>query len=181
MPHIAGHVPAGEPSDWVLRWAPLVERGPLLDLACGGGRHARLFAARGLEVVAVDREKQAFPEEEIQFVQADLEDGSPWPFAGRRFAAIVVANYLHRPLFPRIVDSLAEGGVPIYETFMIGNEKFGRPSNPQFLLRPGELLEAFGTLQVAGFEQGRVERPKTAMIQRLCALRGSAERIRIAP
>jgi SAM-dependent methyltransferase len=164
----------------VLRWATLVERGPLLDLACGGGRHARLFAGRGLEVVAVDREQQALPEG-IRFVQADLEDGSPWPFAGQRFAAIVVANYLHRPLFPRIVESLAEGGVLIYETFMIGNEKFGKPSNPQFLLRPGELLEAFATLSVAGFEQGRVERPKPAMIQRLCALRGAAERIRIAP
>ena len=162
----------------MLRWAPLVRRGPLLDLACGGGRHARLFAARGVEVVAVDRESQVLPET-IRFVQADLEDGSPWPFAGRRFAAIVVANYLHRPLFPRIVESLDEGGVLIYETFMVGNEKFGRPSNPQFLLRPGELLEAFGALQVAGFEQGRVERPKTAMIQRLCALRGPAERIKL--
>ena len=164
----------------MLRWAALVERGPLLDLACGGGRHARLFAARGLEVVAVDREPQVLAQG-IRFVQADLEDGSPWPFAGQRFAAIVVANYLHRPLFPRIVESLDEGGVLIYETFMIGNEKFGRPSNPQFLLRPGELLEAFATLAVAGFEQGRVERPKPAMIQRLCALRGAAERIRIAP
>ena len=162
------------------RWAPLAERGPVLDLACGGGRHARLFAARGLEVVAVDRENQVFSGK-IRFVQADLEDGSPWPLAGRRFAAIVVTNYLHRPLLPRILESLDEGGVLIYETFMIGNEKFGRPSNPQFLLRPGELLEAFGTLQVAGFEQGRLERPKPAMIQRLCALRGAAERIRIAP
>lgn len=178
MPHIGGHVPTGEPSDWVLRWAALVERGPLLDLACGGGRHARLFAGRGLEVVAVDREQQVLPES-IRFVQADLEDGSPWPFAGQRFAAIVVANYLHRPLFQRIAESLAEGGVLIYETFMIGNEKFGKPSNPQFLLRPGELLEAFATLAVAGFEQGRVERPKPAMIQRLCALRGPAERIKL--
>jgi SAM-dependent methyltransferase len=180
MPHIAGHVPTEAPSGWVQRWAPLAERGPVLDLACGGGRHARLFAARGLEVVAVDRENQVFPEK-IRFVKADLEDGSPWPFAGQRFAAIVVANYLHRPLLPRILESLDEGGVLIYETFMTGNEKFGRPSNPQFLLRPGELLEAFATLAVAGFEQGRVERPKPAMIQRLCALRGPAERIRIAP
>jgi SAM-dependent methyltransferase len=180
MPHIEGHVATVGPSDWVLRWAALVERGPLLDLACGGGRHARLFADRGLEVVAVDREPQSLPEN-IRFVQADLEDGSPWPFAGQRFAAIVVANYLHRPLFPRILESLDEGGVLIYETFMIGNEKFGRPSNPEFLLRAGELLEAFAKLTVAGFEQGRVERPKTAMIQRLCALRAPAERFRIAP
>jgi SAM-dependent methyltransferase len=180
MPHIAGHVPTEEASAWVRRWAPLVERGPVLDVACGAGRHARLFAARGLEVVAVDRENQVFPES-IRFVRADLEDGSPWPFAGQRFGAIVVTNYLHRPLLPRLAESLDDGGVLIYETFMIGNEKFGRPSNPEFLLRPAELLEAFRGLAVAGFEQGRVERPKQAVIQRLCALRGSAERVRIAP
>ena len=168
------------PSEWVSRWAPLVERGPVLDLACGGGRHSRFFAERGASVVAVDREDQVLPEE-FRFVKADLENGNPWPFAGQRFAAIVVTNYLHRPLFPHLAAALEEGGVLIYETFMIGNEKFGRPSNPQFLLRPGELLQAFGALDVAGFEQGRVDRPKPAMIQRLCALRGGAERIRIAP
>ena len=180
MPHIGGHVPTEQASDWVRRWAPLVERGPVLDVACGAGRHARLFAAMGLEVVAVDREQQVFPEN-IRFVQADLEGGKPWPFAGQRFAAVVVTNYLHRPLFPHLAAALDEGGVLIYETFMIGNERFGRPSNPEFLLRPGELLEAFRGLTVAGFEQGRVERPKEAVIQRLCALRGSAERVRIAP
>lgn len=168
------------PSEWVLRWTGLVERGPVLDVACGGGRHSRLFAERGMQVVAVDREDQVLPPE-IRFVKADLEDGSPWPFAGQRFAAIVVTNYLHRPLFPHLAAALGEGGVLIYETFMIGNEKFGRPSNPEFLLRPGELLQAFAALDIAGFEQGRVDRPKPAMIQRLCALRGGAERIRIAP
>ena len=180
MPHIAGHVPTEQASAWVQRWAPLVKRGPVLDVACGSGRHARLFAARGLEVVAVDREEQVFSER-IRFVRADLEDGSPWPFTGQLFAAIVVTNYLHRPLFPHLAAALGEGGVLIYETFMIGNEKFGRPSNPEFLLRPGELLEAFRGLAVAGFEQGRVETPKQAVIQRLCALRGPAERVRIAP
>jgi SAM-dependent methyltransferase len=168
------------PSDWVARWAPLVERGPVLDVACGAGRHARFFADRGLEVVAVDREEQALPKN-IRFVKADLEDGSPWPFDGQRFGAVVVTNYLHRPLLSRLAAALEESGVLIYETFMLGNEKFGRPSNPQFLLRPGELLEAFAELHVAAFEQGRVERPKAAMIQRLCALRGPSERIRIAP
>lgn len=164
----------------MLRWAGLVERGPVLDVACGSGRHARLFAGKGLEVVAVDREDQVVPEG-VRFVKADLEDGRPWPFAGQRFAAVVVTNYLHRPLFPHLAAALDEDGVLIYETFMAGNERFGRPSNPQFLLRPGELLEAFAGLQIAAFEQGRVERPKAAMIQRLCALRGAAERIRIAP
>jgi SAM-dependent methyltransferase len=176
MPCIEGTVP----SEWVLRWAPLVERGPVLDVACGSGRHARLFAERGFEVVAVDREAQNLPGN-IRFLRADLEGGNPWPFAGQRFAAIVVTNYLHRPLFPHLAAALAEGGVLLYETFMSGNEKFGRPSNPEFLLRPGELLEAFAGLHVAAFEQGRVERPKAAMIQRLCAMRGAAERIRIAP
>lgn len=168
------------PSEWVVRWAPLVERGPVLDVACGGGRHALFFAERGFEVLAVDREDPGLPKA-VSFVKADLEDGSPWPFAGRRFAAIIVTNYLHRPLFAQLADALEEGGVLIYETFMMGNEKFGRPSNPQFLLRPGELLQAFGALDVAAFEQGRVDRPKPAMIQRLCALRGRPERIRIAP
>jgi SAM-dependent methyltransferase len=156
------------PSEWVVRWAPLVKCGPVLDVASGAGRHARFLAARGLEVVAVDREPQAIPG--VRFVQADLESGNPWPFAGQRFAAIVVTNYLHRPLFKSIEDSLGEGGVLIYETFMIGNERFGRPSNPDFLLRPGELAEAFASLQVLGFEQGLVERPKAAVTQRLCAV-----------
>ena len=155
------------------RWAHLVERGPVLDVACGAGRHAIFFAERGFEVVAVDREAQALPGA-IRFVKADLEDGSPWPFPRKRFAAIVVANYLHRPLFPILAESLEEGGVLIYETFMLGNERYGRPSNPNFLLRPGELLEAFSALAIVAFEQGRVERPKTAVVQRLCAVRGDA-------
>ena len=158
------------PSDWVVRWAPAVKRGPVLDLASGGGRHARFFAARGLDVVAVDREPQDIAG--VRFERADLENGKPWPFAGQRFGAIVVTNYLHRPLFGPIADSLDEGGVLIYETFMIGNERFGRPSNPDFLLRPGELVEAFSSLRVLAFEQGEVARPKPAMTQRICAIKG---------
>ena len=165
-------------SEWVSRWAPLVERGPVLDVACGTGRHAILFAERGLEVFAVDREAQALPGS-IHFVKADLEDGSPWPLPGRRFAAIVVTNYLHRPLFPRLVASLEEDAVLVYETFMLGNERFGRPSNPDFLLRPGELLEAFGALTVVAFEQGVVERPKKAAVQRICVIRRPAGSVRI--
>jgi len=106
-----------------------------------------------------------------RFVQADLEDGSPWPFPGERFQGIVVTNYLHRPLLPVLTDALAETGVLIYETFMQGNERYGKPSNPEFLLRPGELLEAFKGLTVKGFEEGPVSAPKPAMIQRLCAVR----------
>ena len=160
---------AGAPSAWVERWAPLITQGTVLDVACGGGRHAKLFLDRGLKVVAVDREPQSIPG--ARFIQADLEDGSPWPLPGERFEGIVVTNYLHRPLMATLADSLAEGGVLIYETFMLGNERFGRPSNPAFLLRPGELLERFGELRVEGFEEGPVASPKPAMIQRLCAVR----------
>jgi SAM-dependent methyltransferase len=170
------HAAVDLPSEWVRRWADLVTRGPLLDLACGGGRHATLFAQRGVPVVAVDRERQLIPA--VEFLQADLE-GAPWPFAGRRFAAIVVTNYLHRPLFPLLGESLEEGGVLIYETFMAGNEKFGRPSNPAFLLKPGELLSAFAALTPIAFEQGYLERPKPAMVQRLCARKGDLGEVRI--
>lgn len=141
----------------------------MLDVASGPGRHARFFAARGLEVVAVDREQHEMPG--VRFVQADLENGTPWPFAGQRFGAVVVTNYLHRPLFKPIEDSLGEGGVLIYETFMIGNERFGRPSNPEFLLRKGELAEAFSSLEVLAFEEGEVDRPKPAVTQRICAIK----------
>ena len=165
------------PSPWIVRWAPLVERGPVLDVACGSGRHARLFVGLGAEVIAVDREPQRI--EGARFVQADLE-AAPWPFAGQRFAAIVVTNYLHRPLLPILEASVDDGGVLIYETFMVGNERYGRPSNPDFLLRPGELLRAFAALTVVAFEQGRVEHPKHALVQRICALRADAGSVRIA-
>ena len=158
----------------MVRWAPLVARGPVLDVASGAGRHARFFAARGLEVVAVDREAYAIPG--VRFVKADLEDGSPWPFAGQRFGGIVVTNYLHRPLFGHLAAVLDDGGALIYETFMRGNERFGKPSNPNFLLRPGELLQAFGALTLVAFEQGATE---NAVVQRICVIRGDASRVRI--
>ena len=156
------------PSPWVLRWAPLITRGTVLDVACGGGRHSKLFRDRGLKVVALDREPQTISG--VRFIQADLEDGSPWPLPGERFEGIVVTNYLNRPLMKVLKESLTEGGVLIYETFMLGNERFGKPSNPAFLLRPGELLETFKELGVKGFEEGAVAEPKPAMIQRLCAV-----------
>jgi SAM-dependent methyltransferase len=162
---------AEQASEWVVKCAPHVKRGPVLDVACGEGRHARFFRDKGFEVVAVDRQPVVL--EKITFVEADLEGGGPWPFAGRKFGAIVVTNYLHRPLFPHLAASLDEGGVLIYETFMLGNERFGRPSNPKFLLRPGELKDAFAGLQVLDFEEGEFERPKRAMLQRLCALKTS--------
>lgn len=171
------HVPVDSASAWVSRFAPLVAPGGLvLDLACGGGRHARHFAALGYSVEAVDRDAMAISSlaqenASIAALVADLE-GGPWPYAGRRFAGIVVTNYLHRPLFSLLSEALAPGGVLIYETFMLGNERFGRPSNPDFLLRPGELLAVFGaTLSVVAFEQGEVMLPKPAVVQRICAVK----------
>ena len=157
------------PSAWVERWAPLVTHGTVLDVACGSGRHAKLFLRLGLQVVAVDREPQVIPG--ARFVHADLENGSPWPLPGKQFEGVVVTNYLYRDLFPVILDALKPGAVLIYETFMAGNERYGRPSNPEFLLRSGELRDAFQELILQGFEEGEVATPKPAMIQRLCAVR----------
>ena len=156
------------PSSWVVRWGPLITRGEVLDVACGSGRNARWFVDRGIGVVAVDRVPQSIPG--ACFIEADLEAGHAWPFQPGRFAGIVVTNYLHRPLFADLRASLAPDGVLIYETFMLGNEKYGRPSNPAFLLRPGELLAVFAELQILAFEQGMVGKPKPAVIQRLCAI-----------
>lgn len=155
----------------------------MLDLACGSGRHARHFAARGCRVLAVDRDDAALASLSgvtgVVTRAADLE-GDTWPFAPSSFDAIVVANYLHRPLFGPILAALRPGGVLVYETFMVGNERFGRPSNPHFLLRPGELLEMVrGQLEVVAFEQGEVETPRAAVVQRLCAVRGAAAAARI--
>lgn len=171
------HACVEAPSEWVVRWAPLVTRGPVLDVASGAGRHAKFFAERGFDVVAVDRDEHRIAG--VRFVQADLEGGSPWPFAGQRFGAIVVTNYLYRPLMPLLAAGLERQGVLIYETFMVGNERLGKPSNPNFLLRPGELLEAFGSLTLVAFEQGTLARPKPAVIQRICVVRENAEGVRI--
>ncbi|WP_454720742.1 MULTISPECIES: class I SAM-dependent methyltransferase [Cupriavidus] len=166
---------AAPPSPWVLRWAHLVRAGGrVLDLACGGGRHAAWFAARGHAVLGVDRDAAALAAlpAGIETQQADLEQGA-WPLAGRApFDAIVVTNYLHRPLWPYLSAALAPGGVLIYETFAAGNETVGKPSNPDFLLRPGELLEAVrGSLRVVAYEDGMLEVPRAAFVQRLCAVR----------
>ncbi|MFA7291681.1 MAG: class I SAM-dependent methyltransferase [Rhodocyclaceae bacterium] len=169
------HTEVAETSSWVTRFAPLIPvGGEVLDLACGSGRHVRLLAGLGHYVEAVDRDAAALAQlsgvKGVSVRVADIEHG-PWPFAGRRFSGIVVTNYLHRPLLPLIEGALAEGGVLIYETFMLGNERFGRPSNPDFLLRPQELLEmalAAG-LRVVAYEEGEVRAPKPAVVQRLCA------------
>jgi SAM-dependent methyltransferase len=149
--------------------------GSVLDVACGSGRHARYMASQGLRVLAVDIDQDALNAlagvAGVDTLVADLE-GNPWPFDGRQFDAVIVTRYLHRPLLVPLVEALAPGGVLVYETFATGNEHFGRPRNPEFLLRAGELLElARGRLRVIAYEDTYVETPKPAMIQRICAIR----------
>lgn len=168
----------------MVRWVPLIPAGgEVLDVASGSGRHARYLAARGFRVVAVDRDGAALAALSavagVRTQAADLE-AAPWPFPPERFDGVVVTNYLHRPLLGDLVAALRPGGVLIYETFMRGNEALGRPSNPDFLLRPGELLEALGErLTVVAFEQGRAAAPKPAVIQRVCAVRAAAASVTI--
>lgn len=169
------------PSAWVQRFAPLIPAGEVLDLACGSGRHSHLLASLGHPVCALDRDGDtlavlaASAPPGISTFQFDLENGAPWPFAPARFAGIVVTNYLYRPLFAAMLASLAPGGVLIYETFACGNERYGKPSNPDFLLRQGELLDlvrdpAMPGWRVIAFEDGYVATPKPAMVQRLCVM-----------
>ena len=168
-----------EPSPWILRFAHLVPAGArVLDLACGYGRHALFFAARGAQVVAIDRDATALATlmgvPGIETRLADLESG-PWPFGDLRFDAIVVSHYLHRPLFTNLRTALAADGTLVYETFALGNEAYGRPSNPAFLLRAGELLAfaaaAARPLTVVAFEQGVAEvAGRPAVMQRLAAV-----------
>ena len=165
------------PSAWVQSHARLVPAGGrVLDLAAGGGRHTRHFKDLGYQVTALDRDISRLRDlagRGVEVMSADLEDGSPWPLGAREFDGIVVTNYLHRPLLPQLASALAPSGVLIYETFGIGNERFGKPSNPSFLLRPGELL-AFAAahgLQVLAYACGEVAEPKRAITQRIVTKR----------
>ena len=161
----------GAPLPWIVQWAGLVApEATVLDLAAGRGRHALFFAERGHKVVAVDRDTSRLPDHaNIEPLTADLEDGS-WPLS-RRFGAVVVTNYLHRPLMPALLDAVEPGGVLLYQTFMAGNERFGRPSNPAHLLRDGELLDLVrGRFSVTAYEARLVSDPM-AMVQRLAARR----------
>lgn len=165
------------PSPWVVRFAGLIAPGGrVLDVACGRGRHSRYLAGLGLRVEAVDRDPEALAELSgvagVRPTLADIEAG-PWPYAGERFDGIVVTNYLHRPLLSVLRDSLLPGGVLIYETFAAGNERYGRPSNPEFLLQPDELWEVCRGLHVLAYEDVYTESPKPAMVQRICAVRGA--------
>lgn len=160
------------PSDWVRRWSHLVRpHGTVLDVACGHGRHLRWFADRGFEVTGVDRSPDAIAAIEGvgRSVLADIENG-PWPFEGECFDAVVVTHYLWRPLLPTLVASLAKDGVLIYETFASGNETVGKPSRPDFLLQPGELLWVCQDLRVVAYEDGFCAQPDR-FVQRVVAVR----------
>ncbi|WP_241004198.1 class I SAM-dependent methyltransferase [Magnetospirillum aberrantis] len=158
-------------SSWIARFTPLVRpRGSVLDVACGGGRHGRYFLACGHTVTGIDRDLSRTTAPGAELIAADLEDGTPWPLGPRQFDAVVVANYLWRPLFPALCAALAPGGVLLYETFADGNQAFGRPSRPDFLLKRGELLELAAGLTVVAYEDGVME--GRAVIQRLCAVNG---------
>jgi len=163
------------PSPWILRFAGLVPPGgTVLDLAAGDGRHTTVFLDLGHPVTAIDRKTTALTalgRPNLEIIAADLEDAGPWPFGRRRFAGVVVTNYLHRPLLPAIIAAVAPGGVLLYETFAAGNERFGRPVSPEHLLQPGELLDAVrGTLRVAAYENIELSAPKRSMVQRIAAI-----------
>jgi SAM-dependent methyltransferase len=164
----------------MVRWADLVAAGrPVLDVAAGKGRHTALMSERGHPVTAIDRDVTALrsrfspPRAGLEIVEADLEIPGAWPLAGRRFGGIIVARYLHRPLLPVLLAALEPGGALLYETFMVGNERHGRPANPDFLLRGGELLELAraGDLSVVAYEAGFMAEPLPSVQQRIAACR----------
>jgi SAM-dependent methyltransferase len=166
---------AQAPSAFIAAWAHLLAPGAsVLDVACGSGRHTRFFAGRGHKVTALDRDPVALAglaDVPCERLEADIE-GAPWPLPGRTFGAVVVTNYLHRLLMPTLIESVASSGVLLCETFAQGNETVGRPGNPDFLLKPGELLEMVrGSLRVIAFEDVFEARPFARYVQRIAAVR----------
>ena len=162
------------PLDWVVQHAgQIAAPGHVLDVACGRGRHTRYLLSLGYRVTALDRDTGALSDlagcPNLRIMENDLEDGSPWPVAGEVFEGIVVSNYLYRPLYDALVNALATGGLLIYQTFSDGNAAYGRPRNPNFLLRENELLDVFSQrLTVLDFDQGYTDYPSPAVIQKIC-------------
>ena len=162
-----------EPAAWFVKHAPLIKAGgSVLDVAAGGGRHIRFFDKHGHAVTAVDKNIEPLVPMPAEVIGADLEDGSDWPLPGRTFDAVVVCNYLYRPLVPTLIDALAAGGVLLYETFALGNEVYSRPRNPDHLLRAGELLDLVrGRLQIVAYAHGIVDTGEMpAVKQMICAV-----------
>ncbi|KQR90185.1 SAM-dependent methyltransferase [Burkholderia sp. Leaf177] len=176
MSTTAPHTPPTTASEWIVQWSHLVEKGgAVLDVAAGNGRHARYFASRGHNVLALDHDETALANlaavQHVTTRRADLENAA-WPLReDEKFVAVVVTNYLHRPLFPFLFDALAPGGVLLYETFAAGNAQYGKPSNPDFLLNPGELLDAVRPrLRVIAYQDGFISVPRASCVQRICAV-----------
>ena len=170
FPHSAG------PSAWIERHSPLISRsGRILDIAAGKGRHTRYLLRKGHSVIAVDKNLSSLrniKNARLSLIQVDLETGDSWPYKEGMFAGVVVTNYLYRPLFGPIIASLAPGGVLIFETFARGNEKFGKPNNPDYLLEPDELIRVtLNKLHIIAYEDLIVEQPRPAHIQRICGRR----------
>jgi SAM-dependent methyltransferase len=175
VPPDQSNLVAAQPSAWLQRFVHLIPDGPVLDLACGAGRHTRWLAAQGFTVTAIDIDVSGVTDlkehARVTILQADLER-DPWPFEAQQFAGITVTNYLHRPLLSQLATALCPHGVLLYETFARGHERLGRPQNPDFLLRPGELLNIFArNLQIVAYETGQENKPRPAIRQKICAVR----------
>jgi SAM-dependent methyltransferase len=177
---LPSHPHSGHPSAWLRRFVHLIPRGgTVLDVACGQGRHLRWLHDLGFRMTGVDRDPAAieavrpFTASAGEAVLADIENG-PWPFDGRQFDAVIVTNYLWRPLLTEIIASVADGGVLLYETFAAGNETVGKPSRPDFLLRPGELITACQGLRIVAYEDGFLDSPER-FVQRIAAVRQAPE------
>lgn len=172
--------PKASPSQWVQRFAHLVPiPSRILDLAAGRGRNTKHFLSLGHYVTAVDIEISNLdklpPHSKLEIIQTDVELCQSWSIIHEKFDAVIVSNYLHRPLFPKIIDIIAQNGLLIYETFSRGNAAFGRPSNPDFLLNPGELIDVFHPfLQIIAYEYGLESTPKKAVRQRICAIKSTS-------
>ena len=167
---------AQAPSQWIARFAHLVRpQGQVLDIACGLGRHMRMFHAKHNGVTGIDKAQAAIDAVANlgPAIQADIENGS-WPLPGQQFDAVVVTNYLWRPLWPQILDSVKPGGLLLYETFAQGNEAFGKPSRADFLLAPGELLQVCNGWQIIAYEHGQLRQPER-VVQRVAAIKPAAE------
>ena len=174
LPHCAVAAPSA-PSEWIQRFSHLLPpAAQVLDIACGSGRHAAFLAGLGHRVTGIDRDAQALARlpATVTAVHADMEN-TPWPLAGQQFDAVVVTHYLWRALWPHILDSVRDGGVMIYETFGQGNAAFGKPSRPDFLLAPGELLQVCNNWQVVAYEHGLRSQPDR-VVQRIVAIKPSA-------
>ena len=164
------------PSSWLQRHSSLIPHsGPILDIAAGSGRHTQYLLEKGHTVVSIDKDVSRLAQitsPRLSIARVDLETPKPWPFKNSAFAAVIVTNYLHRPLFPQIIKALALGGVLVYETFANGNEKFGKPANPDYLLKTGELIQlTLGRLHILAYEDLTVDQPRPAQIQRIVASR----------